>query len=85
MWLDKLGLAATNGISRVLRQCIYGLALGLVDKEVVKPDYWLTFLYKKLVGEDVYEVNVDQSGVDLRLYAGSHRKYERFVNKTTKR
>uniref|UniRef100_A0A914CX53 Uncharacterized protein n=1 Tax=Acrobeloides nanus TaxID=290746 RepID=A0A914CX53_9BILA len=75
LWLDKLGLSALYGMEMVLRQCLYGAYFGILNHEN-KPrnDYWLSFLYKKLVGTQVYGVSFNLVEPKLRLYAASSRK-----------
>ncbi|NXC45627.1 HPSE Heparanase, partial [Penelope pileata] len=66
MWLDKLGLAARRGIDVVMRQVFFGAgSYHLVDASFEPlPDYWLSLLYKRLVGTRVLEVSVE--GADAR-------------------
>ncbi|XP_063166388.1 heparanase [Candoia aspera] len=71
MWLDKLGLSAQLGIDLVMRQVLYGAGnYQLVDASFEPlPDYWLSLLYKKLVGTTVLHVAI--TGLDpkkLRVY-----------------
>ncbi|XP_038648566.1 heparanase [Scyliorhinus canicula] len=59
MWLDKLGLSAKLGIDVVIRQALFGAGFyQLVDRMLDPlPDYWLSFIYKKLVGTKVLNVS----------------------------
>ncbi|NXE25193.1 HPSE Heparanase, partial [Ardeotis kori] len=71
MWLDKLGLSARHGIGVVMRQVFFGAGTyHLVDAKFEPlPDYWLSLLYKKLVGTKVLHVSL--VGADerkLRVY-----------------
>lgn len=52
MWLDKLGISARYGIDVVMRQALFGAgSYNLVDSNFEPlPDYWLSLLFKKLVG-----------------------------------
>ncbi|XP_071328203.1 heparanase isoform X2 [Trachinotus anak] len=58
MWLDKLGLAARLGLDVVMRQVFVGSgSYHLVDDSLDPlPDYWLSVLYKRLVGPEVLKV-----------------------------
>ncbi|XP_036385326.1 heparanase [Megalops cyprinoides] len=55
MWLDKLGLAAKLGLDVIIRQVLIGSGTyHLVDANLDPlPDYWLSVLYKRLVGPEV--------------------------------
>ncbi|XP_072112435.1 heparanase [Mobula birostris] len=63
MWLDKLGLSAKLGIDVVIRQVLFGAAYyQLVDWHLDPlPDYWLSLIYKKLVGIKVLNISSTQS------------------------
>ncbi|MBV94495.1 Heparanase, partial [Eschrichtius robustus] len=70
-WLDKLGLSARMGIEVVMRQVFFGAGnYHLVDENFEPlPDYWLSLLFKKLVGTNVLMASV--KGPDrnkLRVY-----------------
>jgi heparanase 1 len=55
-WLDELGLLAREGVDKVFRQSLVGARYGLLDQDtlVPRPDYWASFLWKKLMGPVVY-------------------------------
>uniref|UniRef100_A0A8C2UWR9 Heparanase n=2 Tax=Chinchilla lanigera TaxID=34839 RepID=A0A8C2UWR9_CHILA len=83
MWLDKLGLSAQMGIDVVMRQVLFGAGnYHLVDENFKPlPDYWLSLLFKQLVGSTVFTVSV--KGPDhgkLRVYLhctnNNHPKYK---------
>ncbi|XP_075059460.1 heparanase [Mixophyes fleayi] len=59
MWLDKLGMSAKLGIDVVMRQALFGAgSYNLVDSDFEPlPDYWLSLLFKKLVGSIVLNVS----------------------------
>ncbi|XP_062605314.1 heparanase-like [Saccostrea cucullata] len=78
MWLDKLGMAAKNSVDVVLRQSFYGGKYALLDATTTdpNPDYWLTVLYKQLVGNKVLNITSSPSSRDVRFYA--HCSSERF-------
>lgn len=60
MWLDKLGLGAKLGLDVIIRQVLIGSGTyHLVDDNLDPlPDYWLSLLYKKLVGPEVLKAEV---------------------------
>ncbi|XP_069869257.1 heparanase isoform X1 [Dipodomys merriami] len=71
MWLDKLGLSGQMGIEVVMRQVLFGAGnYHLVDENFKPlPDYWLSLLFKQLVGTKVFMASV--KGKDkskLRVY-----------------
>ncbi|KAI3362512.1 hypothetical protein L3Q82_012799 [Scortum barcoo] len=73
MWLDKLGLAARLGLGVVMRQVLIGSgSYHLVDDNLDPlPDYWLSVLYKRLVGPEVLKVEALSASVRskrVRLY-----------------
>ncbi|XP_064626037.1 heparanase-like isoform X2 [Lineus longissimus] len=75
MWLDKLGLCAKLGMDVVIRQAIIGGNYALIHHDIntrifsPNPDYWLSFLYKALVGEQVLNVTVSRHSKYVRIYS----------------
>ncbi|XP_067658340.1 heparanase-like [Haliotis asinina] len=71
LWLDKLGIAARMGLKVVLRQDFYAGNYGLIDHPTFDPlpDYWLTVLYKRLVGGAVFSVKASVDNSTIRAYA----------------
>ncbi|XP_060570501.1 heparanase-like [Ruditapes philippinarum] len=71
MWLDKLGMSARDGFNAVVRQSFYGGNYSLLDNETCapNPDYWLTVLFKLLVGNKVLRVISPDSLGKIRAYA----------------
>ena len=67
-WADQLGLGARMGQQVMVRQSLIGGDYGLIDRLTLKPrpDYWLSWLWKQLMGTDVFDVS-SQSGT-LRAY-----------------
>ena len=60
MLIDKLGMSAKLGISVVVRQTFYGFWFALIDAQLMPtPDYWITVLFKRLVGKKVLNVELD--------------------------
>ncbi|XP_069557112.1 heparanase isoform X2 [Brachyistius frenatus] len=82
MWLDKLGLAARLGLDVVMRQVLVGSgSYHLVDDNLDPlPDYWLSVLYKRLVGPEVLKVEAfsdfgRSKRVRLYLHCANKRSY----------
>ncbi|XP_072019762.1 heparanase-like [Amphiura filiformis] len=79
LWLDKLGLSAANGVDLVIRQTFFGGYYGLLDKNSnPTPVFWLSVLYKQLVGPIV--LNVSSTSPDLRAYAHCTNNQTRYYN-----
>lgn len=84
MWLDKLGLAAKLGLDVVIRQVLIGSGTyHLVDDNLDPlPDYWLSLLYKRLVGPEVLKAQVLMNSgpkKPIRLYLHcTNRKSTRY-------
>ncbi|KAG6461637.1 heparanase-like [Manduca sexta] len=76
LWIDKLGLSATYNITTVIRQSLIGGNYSLLDDELEPlPDWWLSVLYKRLVGNEVLKVTSDCTR-SQRLYAHcTNKKY----------
>jgi len=71
-WLDKLGVSSKVGVKNVFRQTFLGSHYGLLDYDFnPRPDYWLTWLYKRLVGNKVLQVMCQKcsSRRFMRVYA----------------
>ena len=58
LWLDKLGLAAQMNVHSVMRQSLKGGYYSLIDHDF-NPcvDYWVSLLYKQVVGTQVLKVS----------------------------
>ncbi|XP_037799886.1 heparanase-like [Penaeus monodon] len=70
LWLDKLGVAARGGISLVARQTLYDGCYALLDQDLNPyPDYWLSVLYKRIVGGRVLKLTLRDAPKTVRLYA----------------
>ncbi|CAG5116818.1 unnamed protein product [Candidula unifasciata] len=75
LWLDKLGLSAQYGISRVFRQTFLGGSYGLLDQNMNPyPDYYLSVLFKRLIEGPVFSVITEPADQQLRVYAHCARK-----------
>jgi heparanase 1 len=72
-WLDELGLLAREGVSRVFRQSLVGADYGLLDQSTFapRPDYYASFLWKKLMGRVVF-AGPSVEGPDRRIRAYYH-------------
>ena len=72
-WLDQLGLLAREGTSRVFRQSLAGADYGLLDQTSFepRPDYYATFLWKRLMGNEVFRAP-EVVGPDRRLRVYRH-------------
>ncbi len=71
-WLDQLGTLALLDHKVVIRQTLTGMNYGLLDDENYnpRPDYWNSYLWKKLMGNYVYKVGKKGKYSDkLRIYA----------------
>lgn len=71
-WADQLANGARLGQSVMIRQSLIGGEYGLVDRLTLKlrPDYWLSWAWCRLIGQSIYEVTTNDSNV--RAYAHSH-------------
>jgi len=76
-WLDQLGLLAGEGVSRVFRQSLVGSDYGLLAQDTFepRPDYYASFLWKRLMGNAVFRARVvEKSGGKIRAYHHSAAK-----------
>ncbi|KAK3755114.1 hypothetical protein RRG08_041028 [Elysia crispata] len=70
LWLDKLGLSATFGITRVFRQTFLKSSYALVSQSLKpNPDYYLSVLFKRLVEGPVFRVYDEGLTPTVRVYA----------------
>ena len=76
LWLDKLGLSAQMDISVVARQTLKGPQYSLINDDYnPTPDYWVSVLYKQIVGNEVLDVTGRlQYGRKMRVYAHCVKK-----------
>ena len=57
-WLDKLGQSALHNYQVIIRQTFYHGCYALIDEKLEpNPDFWISALYKKLVGTKVKSVS----------------------------
>ncbi|CAG5125239.1 unnamed protein product [Candidula unifasciata] len=70
LWLDKLGLAAQSGVTRVFRQTFLGGYYALIsNRHDPHPDFYLSVLYKQLIEGPVFNLNISPPNPQLRVYA----------------
>ncbi|KAK3755118.1 hypothetical protein RRG08_041032 [Elysia crispata] len=70
LWLDKLGLSATYGVTRVFRQTFLKSSYALVTQTLKpNPDYYLSVLFKRLVEGPVFRVYDEGLTPTVRVYA----------------
>ncbi|ENN73698.1 heparanase isoform X1 [Dendroctonus ponderosae] len=69
LWIDKLGLSAKMGIDVVVRQSIFKGDYALLNQSYYpNPDWWVSVLYKELVGTKVITTETEGKA-EIRLYA----------------
>lgn len=70
-WLDQLGRMARRGQRVVVRQTLSGADYQLIDETTLepKPDYFLSLLFKRLMGEGVLAVDGPDAAGQIRAYA----------------
>uniref|UniRef100_A0A7S3YZQ8 Beta-glucuronidase C-terminal domain-containing protein n=2 Tax=Lotharella globosa TaxID=91324 RepID=A0A7S3YZQ8_9EUKA len=80
-YADELGLRARSGFSQHQRQDLlggrYGLlgidhdneALGAHSHVAIHPDFWINFMWKRVMGAKVLNVTVANTNAEVRVYA----------------
>ncbi|REG86576.1 glycoside hydrolase [Marinomonas pollencensis] len=73
-WADQLGRGAKLGQQVMVRQSLIGGDYALINKDTLKPnpDYWLSWLWNKLMGDTVYHVS--SSDPNVITYCHSAKK-----------
>ncbi|BFZ23699.1 hypothetical protein BsWGS_26738 [Bradybaena similaris] len=75
LWLNKLGLSAQYGVSRVFRQTFLGGTYGLLDPSMrPNPDYFVSVVFKRLIQGPVFNVSTNPPDPQLRVFAHCARK-----------
>ncbi len=71
-WADQLGRGAINGQKVMVRQSLIGGDYGLLDRVSLKarPDYWVCWLWCRLMGTKVYAVQ--STDPDVLVYCHGH-------------
>uniref|UniRef100_A0A914WLA0 Uncharacterized protein n=1 Tax=Plectus sambesii TaxID=2011161 RepID=A0A914WLA0_9BILA len=81
MWMDKLGLCALNGIDAVFRHTFFMGNYAMTNDDTnPNPDYWLSLLYRTLIGEQVLNVKSNLGGegagpMQVRFYAHKNQTH----------
>ncbi|MCL4354786.1 hypothetical protein M1349_04975 [Patescibacteria group bacterium] len=72
-WTDVLGSMAANDQKVVVRQDLVGSDYSLLDEETLnpRPDFWVSLLWKKLMGTNVFGVRISTDNDYIRVYAHS--------------
>ena len=72
-WLDLLGSLARRGQQVATRQNLSGADYSLIrDADLnPNPDYWNSLLWKRLMGEIVYDIELSELRPNLRVFAHS--------------
>ncbi|MBX2858219.1 MAG: glycoside hydrolase [Cellvibrionaceae bacterium] len=75
-WADQLGRGAALGQKIMVRQSLIGGDYGMIDRLSLKPrpDFWLSWLWVKLMGQDVFQVHSSQDKV--RAYCHRHPDHD---------
>lgn len=73
-WADQLGRGAKIGQKVMIRQSLIGGDYALINRSTLKPnpDYWISWLWGKLMGEDVFAVQSNDPFV--QTYCHSAKK-----------
>lgn len=73
-WADQLGRGAKIGQKVMVRQSLIGGDYALINRQTLKPnpDYWVSWLWGKLMGTDVYDVQSNDPFV--QIYCHSAKK-----------
>lgn len=78
-WADQLGLGAKLGQRVMVRQSLIGGEYGLLDRNTLapRPDYWVSLMWKHLMGKYVYPVKCDAT--DIRVYCHENDQHDKTV------
>lgn len=73
-WADQLGLGARYGQKVMVRQSLVGGDYGLVDRLTLKPrpDYWVSWLWGQMMGQDVYAIDSQSPLLRCYLHSAKH-------------
>lgn len=72
-WADVLGSMAVDGQKVIVRQDLVGSDYSLLDEKTLdpRPDFWVSLLWKKLMGTKVFSVRASKDNYYIRVYAHS--------------
>ncbi len=64
-WADQLGRGAKLGQQVMIRQSLIGGDYALINRQTLKPnpDFWVSWLWEKLMGNEVYQVQSSDSSI----------------------
>ena len=70
-WLDEMGRVARRGQKVVVRQTLSGSDYGLIDDQTLEPNpsYWASWLWRRLMGNEVLAVSLASQAPAVRAYA----------------
>ncbi|MBJ7539351.1 glycoside hydrolase [Marinomonas transparens] len=73
-WADQLGRGARIGQKVMVRQSLIGGDYALINRKTLKPnpDYWVSWLWGKLMGEEVFDIQSNDPFV--QVYCHSAKK-----------
>lgn len=87
-WADQLGRGARLGQKVMIRQSLIGGDYGLLQRESLKPnpDFWVSWLWKRLMGQQVYSVSSQNPELIVYCHGGhkSNRMTLLIINMTNK-
>lgn len=78
-WADQLGMGAKLGQRVMVRQSLIGGEYGLLDRTTLtpRPDYWVSLMWKHLMGKYVYPVKSDDT--NIRVYCHEDDQHDKTV------
>lgn len=72
-WADQLGMGARQGQTVMVRQSLIGGDYGMISRLTLKPrpDYWVSWLWGQLMGQQVYAIDSSAPHIRCYLHAGN--------------
>ncbi len=73
-WADQLGQGARSGQKVMVRQSLVGGDYGMIARLTLKPrpDYWVSWLWGQLMGQEVYAIHSNQPSLRCYLHNDKH-------------